>query len=336
MPVKRKLLYVIVILGGMLTSAAQSVIEPYRQITVSKEKGAAFQTIQEAVNATRDLGPGYVLIHIRNGVYREKVSIPGWKTKVILRGESREGTVIVNSDFSGKKDSITGQERTTFNSYTLLVEGNDFTAENLTVKNASCGEGQAVALHVEGDRAVFRNCRILGCQDTVYAAAEGSRQYYENCYVEGTTDFIFGEATAVFSKCTIKSLRNSYITAAATPEGKDFGFVFLHCRLVAAEGVSGVFLGRPWRPYAKTVFISCNLGGHIVPEGWDPWKGDRMFPEKEKTAFYAEYDNTGPGADTGKRVPWAKQLTRKQYRSYTLRHILMGKEKENPWYKRSL
>src|ERR1044072_1384476 len=161
----------------------------------------------------------------------------------------------------------------TFNSYTVLVQGNDFYADNLTIQNTAGRVGQAVALHVEGDRATIKNCRLLGNQDTLYLATESSRQYYQDCYIEGTTDFIFGEATVVFQNCTIKSLINSYITAAATRPNQQFGFVFFNCKLIADTSATKVYLGRPWRPFAKTVFINCELGSHIVPEGWNPWKG---------------------------------------------------------------
>ncbi len=332
----KKLLFLLLLSLSFVRTSGQEVVKPYREIVVSKDETSDFKTIQEAINATRDLGPGFVLITIKKGVYNEKLVVPSWKTKIILKGEDRDETIIVNNDFSGKINPATGAKFSTFNSFTLLVEGNDFMAENLTVKNASCGEGQAVALHVEGDRAVFRNCNIVGCQDTVYAATEGSKQYYDGCYIEGTTDFIFGEATAVFNNCTIKSIRDSYITAAATPEHQDFGFVFMKCRLVAGEDVTKVFLGRPWRPYAQTVFISCNLGPHIVAEGWNPWKGDKMFPEKEKTAFYAEYENTGEGAEISGRVSWSHQLSKQDVKKYTLQNMLKSNGKEQLWYNRGL
>jgi pectinesterase len=190
--------------------------------------------------------------------------------------------------------------------------------------------GQAVALHVEADRVVIRNCKLLGNQDTLYATKEGSRQLYDACYIEGTTDFIFGEAIAVFHNCTIRSLTNSYVTAASTRATQEFGFVFMHCHLVAADSVSKVFLGRPWRPYAKTVFLYSDIGAHIVPEGWNPWKGDKMFPDKEKTAFYAEYQNTGDGSNTKNRVGWSTQLTDSEADRYTIANILYGTDGWEP------
>jgi pectinesterase len=302
---------------------------------VAKDGSGNYKTIQEAINATRDLGKVTVKIFIKKGVYHEKVIVPSWKTNISLIGESRDSTIITYEDFSGKPnpggtDAFGKDKFTTYTSYTVLVQGNDFSAENLTIQNTAWRVGQAVALHVEGDRAVIKNCKILGNQDTLYATKENSRQYYDNCYIEGTTDFIFGEAIAVFQNCTIKSLVNSYITAAATRHAQLFGYVFFDCKLIADTAAKKVYLGRPWRSYAKTVFIRCEIGSHIVPEGWDPWKGDAMFPDKEKTTFYAEYKNTGAGATVTGRVPWSKQLTDDEVRSYTIKNILGGNDNWNP------
>lgn len=306
-----------------------------KRLTVAQDGSGDFVTIQSAVNAVRDLGQWRVTIFIKKGIYQEKLVIPDWKIKISLIGEDKMQTIITNSDYSGKafpggKDAFGNEKFSTYTSHTLLIQGADCTLENLTVENGAGRVGQAVALHVEGDRCVVKNCRILGNQDTLYATREGSRQYYEDCLIEGTTDFIFGLATAVFQRCTIKSLANSYITAAATPQGRQFGFVFLNCKVIADTSVHKVYLGRPWRAYAKTVFINCVLGKHIVPEGWDPWKGDAMFKDKEKTAYYAEYGNTGAGASPVKRVSWSKQLTAKEAQLYKLSNILSGTDGWKP------
>jgi pectinesterase len=300
-------------------------------LTVAQDGSGNYKTIQEAINSVRDLAQRRVTIHIKKGVYHEKIVIPSWKTSISLVGESKDSTIITGNDFSGKpvpggKDIYGKDKFTTYTSYTVLVEGNDFIAENLTIQNTAGRVGQAVALHVEADRVSIRNCRITGNQDTLYAAKEGSRQYYQDCYIEGTTDFIFGEATAVFKNCIIKSLVNSYVTAAATTQRQPYGYVLIDCRLIADTAAQKVFLGRPWRPYAKTVFINCELGSHIVPEGWNPWKGDAMFPDKEKTTFYAEYGSKGPGASPKSRTAWSKQLSAKQARQYTIANILGGQD----------
>lgn len=293
---------------------------------VAQDGSGNYKTIQEAVNSVRDLGQQRVRIYVKKGIYKEKLVIPTWKTNISLIGESPESTIITGNDFSGKpvvngKDGFGLEKYSTYTSYTVLVQGNDVILENLTIENTAGRVGQAVALHVEGDRILVRNCRILGNQDTLYTAKEESRQYYENCYLEGTTDFIFGEATCVFQNCTIKSLTNSFITAAAQRQAQKFGYVFFDCKLIAAPEAQKVYLGRPWRPYAKTVFIRTEMGAHITAEGWHPWPGDKMFPSKEKTAFYAEYNSRGEGAKVKERVKWSKQLPRREVKNYTLGRI---------------
>ncbi|MEG2508931.1 MAG: pectinesterase family protein [Chryseobacterium sp.] len=289
--------------------------DPYITVTVAKDGSGQFTSIQKAITSIRDLGPGEALIKIKAGTYNEKIVIPSSKHKITLQGDSKENTIISNDDYSGKLDAL-NEKMTTFNSYTLLV------MSDITIQNSWCNNGQAVALHVEGDRFSIKDSKILGCQDTVYTGGNHSRQYYQNCFIEGTTDFIFGSATVVFKNCTIKSLANSYITAASTDQTKEFGYVFFDCRLIAKENIKKVFLGRPWRPYAKTVFINTEMGNHILPEGWNPWKGDKMFPDKDKTAYYAEFASKGEGGKTENRVSWSHQLTKKQAKKYTIKNIL--------------
>lgn len=294
-----------------------------KNLIVAQDGSGNYTTIQEAVNAMRDFSQERVTIYIKKGIYKEKLIIPSWKTNISLVGESRDSTIITNDDFSGKplphgKDTATGRDKySTFNSYTVQVKGNDFRASNLTIQNTAGRVGQAVALHAEGDRCVIENCRLLGNQDTLYVGIDSSRQYYKDCYIEGTTDFIFGPATVVFQHCTIKSLMNSFITAASTIQRQSFGFVFFDCSLVADTAAKKVLLGRPWRPYARTVYINTNMGEHIAAAGWDNWRN----AENEKTAYYAEYRSKGPGANSSGRVSWSHQLTKKEAKQYTLPNI---------------
>jgi pectinesterase len=195
----------------------------------------------------------------------------------------------------------------TFRTYTLKIEGNDITLKNLTIENNSARLGQAVALHTEGDRLTFINCRFVGHQDTVYTGMPYTRLFFKDCYICGTTDFIFGASVAWFENCTIESLVNSYVTAASTPQDQAFGYVFNNCRLIAAEGVDKVYLGRPWRDYGYTLFMNCELGKHILPQGWHHWEKQR-----EQTARYLEYNNRGEGAQPQSRVAWSRQLTKKE------------------------
>lgn len=279
--------------------------------TVAKDGSGEFENIQDAIDAMRVYPLAPITLYIKNGVYNEKVNLPAGNTDVTFIGENADSTIIVFNDYSGKGNI------NTFTSYTAKISGNRFTAINITFENNAGRVGQAVALYVDADKALFLNCRFVGNQDTIFTGGEASRQFFKNCYVEGTTDFIFGPATAVFEDCTIKGKSNSYITAASTTEGKSFGYVFLNCTILADADVNKLYLGRPWRAHAKTVFIKCNLPTAIVAAAWDNWRN----PENEKTTFYAEYKNTGPGAHISGRVAWSRQLTNKEAARYSLENI---------------
>lgn len=291
----------------------KKIIDKYDYV-VAKDGSGDFTTIQAAIDASKAFPYQRIKIFIKNGVYHEKVLVPSCNTKLSLIGESEDSTIITYNDYF---DKIARGRNSTFYTATLRIEANDFHAENLTIENSAGPVGQALALAVEGDRCSFRKCRLLGNQDTLYVAGENARQYFTDCYIEGTTDFIFGEATALFTNSIIKAKANSFLTAASTPQNARYGFVFKECKLVAAPGVDKVYLGRPWRKYAKTVFINCDMGSFILPPGWDNWRD----PENEKTVFYAEYKSTGAGAAPGKRVIWSSQLTKKEAAQYTLENI---------------
>ncbi len=325
----RKLTLLIIFFFASIGLFAQTTTYP-THFTVAQDGSGNFKTIQEAINAVRDLSQQQVTIFIKNGIYHEKLVIPSWKTKISLVGEDKEHTIITNNDYSGKanpggKDAFGKDKFTTYTSYTVLVQGNDFVSENLTIENTAGRVGQAVALHIEGDRCIIKNCNLLGNQDTLYAATENSRQYYTDCFIQGTTDFIFGEAIAVFNRCVIKSLTNSYITAPSTTPRQQFGYVFFDCKLIADSSAKKVYLGRPWRPYARSVYIHTEMGAQITPAGWDNWRN----PDNEKTAFFAEYASTGPGANTKNRAAWSHQLTSKELKAYTITNILSGKDDWN-------
>lgn len=285
------------------------------EITVAKDGTGDFESIQVAIDAAKSFPDKRIIIFIKSGVYEEKVKVHAWNSNLSLIGEQAANTIIRWDDHFKKMER---GRNSTFHTPTLLVQGDNFRAENLTIENTAGEVGQAIAVAVEADRCVFTNCRMIGYQDTLYADGANSRQHYKNCYIEGTTDFIFGGATALFENCTIHSKSNSYITAASTPEGRPFGFVFLKCELTATDEVTKVYLGRPWRDYAKTVFIACEMGSHILPEGWHNWNS----PEKEQTVFYAEYGNGGPGADTSKRVSWSSVLSKKAAKNYHAEEVL--------------
>jgi len=298
---------------------------PEYDFTVAKDGSGNFKTVQEAVTACRDFAERDFRIFVKAGVYEEKLVIPSWKRRITIIGENVDSTIITWNDYSGKTDR-NGNTLNTFTSYTCLVAGNDIVVENLTFVNASGRVGQAVALHVEGDRCIFRNCRLIGDQDTLFASGEQSRQYFDECHIEGTTDFIFGASTAVFRKCTILCKKDSYITAASTSARREYGFVFLDCRILADTGVARVYLGRPWRLYAHTAFVRCGMGAHILPAGWHNWNK----PEAEKTARYSEYRSSGPGANPPARVSWSRQLSDREAAALIPENILKGFDDWDP------
>lgn len=311
-----KLLNFKLLLVLALISLSPGVFAQYAiEMTVSQDGSGNFTSIQKAIDSCKAFPDKRIIIFVKNGIYNEKIRVPSWNTQLSIIGESVEKTIISYNDFFSKM----GRGRnSTFYTYTLLVEADDFIMENITVENTSGPVGQAVALHVEGDRCVFRNCRITGNQDTLYAAGKFSRQYFRNCYIEGTTDFIFGEATALFENCTIHCKKDSYITAASTTEGKPFGFVFLDCKLTADDGVTKVYLGRPWRTHANVAFLNCEMGSFISPEGWHNWSDN----EDIKQVKFTEYNNYGVGADVQQRVAWSKKMNKKESSKYNRENIL--------------
>jgi len=284
---------------------------------VAQDGSGDFTTVQEAFNAVPDFRKKETVIFIKNGSYKEKLVLPASKNLVTLVGEDVKKTILTYDDFAQKKNRF-GEEVGTTGSSSFFIFGSDFTAENITFENAAGPVGQGVAVRVEGDRVFFKNCRFLGNQDTLYTYGEKSRQYYQNCYIEGTVDFVFGWSTAFFEDCEIFCKNNGYVTAASTPEGAKYGYVFKNCTITGNAPENSFYLGRPWRPHAKTVFIQCKLGKQIKPEGWHNWNK----PEAEKLTYYAEYKSTGPGANPQKRVKWAKQLTDEEAKEFTLEKVL--------------
>lgn len=297
----------------VLTAAAQQKYD----FVVAPDGSGEFKTVQEAIDAVPDFRKKRTFIFIKNGTYKEKLTLPASKTLVTLVGEDAKKTILTYDDYAQKKNRF-GEEVGTTGSASFYIFGSDFTAENITFQNSAGPVGQAVAVRIEGDRVYFKNCRFLGNQDTLYTYGEKSRQYYQNCYIEGTVDFIFGWSTAYFDNCTIFCKQNGYITAAATLPETKYGYVFRNCTITGSAPEHSFYLGRPWRPYAKTVFLNCQLGKQIKPEGWHNW--DK--PEAEKTTFYAEYNSTGPGANPKARVKWARQLTDTEAQEFTPETVL--------------
>ena len=296
-------LALLAVLYGLLTVVVDG--QPSKPIVVAADGSGDFTKIQQAVDRVPENNTRPIVIQIKPGVYQEQVRVSSGKRFVTFRGEDARKTVITYR-LSAQQ---AGSTRLAF---TVLVKANDFRAENVTFENSYGTGSQAVALFVDAERATFENCRFLGWQDTLFV--NGGRHFFKDCYIEGHVDYIFGTASAVFENCTIHSKGAGYVTAHyRTSNEENTGFVFVRCRLTGQDTGAGVYLGRPWRPYARVVFIDAWLDSHIKPEGWDNWRD----PARENTAWFAEYNSKGPGAKPDARVAWSRQLTADQAAAFS-------------------
>ena len=287
-------------------------------VVVAQDGSGDFKTVQQAVDHAPPYGNKRLVIEIRPGTYKERVTVPQDRPRVTFLGSDAATTVIT---FGIGASQVGG----TFFSSTVDIEGAQFEAANITFENSYGVGTQAVAVSVHSDKAVFKKCRFIGWQDTLYAAS--GRQFYKDCFIEGHVDFIFGNAAAVFENCEIHSRGKGYVTAQSriTPDGAT-GYVFYRCRLTDEHEQNTVFLGRPWRPYARVVYLNCWLGEHIRPEGWNNW--DK--PQDEKTAYFGEYKSTGPGADKNRRAPWAHELSGSEAAAFLPDAFLKGSDNWHP------
>ena len=314
----KRLFTLLAVLFSLISLIAANKYDNPDTIVVARDGTGEFRTIDEAIEVCRAFMEYQKVIYVKNGVYKEKLIVPSWLTNITICGEDRDKTIITYDDHANLRLEGTERKMGTFRTYTLKIEGTNITIKNITIENNAAKLGQAVCIHTEGDNLTFENCRILGNQDTIYTGTPGTHCYFHNCYIEGTTDFVFGPSTAWFENCELHSKANSYITAASTPQGQKYGYIFNHCRLTAEPGVDKVYLGRPWRPYAHTLFMNCKMGSHICPLGWDNWRNK----ENEKTTRYEEYNNSGAGAPGKQRATWSRQLTKKEVASVTIKNVL--------------
>lgn len=290
-----------------------------RKVIVAKDGTGNYTTVQAAFDAIPSGNTKPVTIFIKKGIYKERLILDTRKDLIKLVGEDKLNTILTYDNHAGKK-LANGDTINTWTSASFFIYANDFYAENLTFENnAGFTAGQAVAVFANGDRLFFNNCRFVGFQDVLFCSGAGTKQYYKDCYIEGSTDFIFGPATAVFQNCHIHSRKNSHVTAASTPREVPFGFVFFDCKLTADPEFKKVSLGRPWQPHASVTYIRCEIGDHILPEGWNNWKN----PANEATVRYAEYKNIGPGAQPTARPSWIKQLSDEEVKKFTLSNIFL-------------
>ena len=328
----RKLICVALALIAVLSTQAKDKYDNPDTIVVSRDGTGQFRNISEAIEVCRAFMEYHKVIYVKKGTYKEKLIVSQWLTNIEICGEDRDKTIItwddhanIQADISPLTSHRSPQKIGTFRTYTLKIQGSCITLKNITIENNSARLGQAVALHTEGDRLTFINCRFLGHQDTIYTGNAKTRLYFQDCYIEGTTDFIFGPSTAWFENCDIFCKADSYITAASTPQDVPYGYIFNNCRITTDEKVSKVYLGRPWRDYGYTLFMNCELPRQIRPEGWHQWR-----PEAVKTARYMEYNNRGEGAATDKRVAWSRQLTKKEAQKITKETVFNIDDSWNP------
>lgn len=310
-------------------------------ITVAKDNSGDFNSIQQAVDSIPAGTPE--TIYIKKGIYKERVEVR--KNNISFVGESTDDTVITESYYA-RMIMPDGSKRGTFRSYTFFVYADNFTASNLTFENAAgFGDefGQAIAVYAEGNNITFRNCKILGHQDTLFTGPlpmkekqpggftgptiDGIRrvvhQLYEDCYIAGEIDFIFGSATAYFKNCTLFALNrnqeiNAFYTAPSTYEGQAFGYVFESCTFTGNCPPKSVALSRPWRIHAKTVLLNCSYSNQIIDEGFTDWNK----PESHETVYYAEYNGHGEGYKPEKRAAYVHQLNESEAALYTLENVM--------------
>jgi pectinesterase len=277
---------------------------------VAQDGSSKYSSINEAIYNSMlphfSYSPIYILV--KKGTYREKIEIPEWLTGLVIVGEDRDQTIIINDDHQGKSTAFSQQlpmkTIMTFTSWTLRVSAARTQLHNLTIVNDSGRRGQALALHIEANEVLVKNCKLLGNQDTLYATGEQNEILVVDTYIEGTTDYIFGSAQLFLDNCQLHCLTGSFITAASTPPGREFGFAIFNTKITKGDDVKSALLGRPWRQFAKTVFIDCDLNDCINPVGWNSWgkPADQLA-----TVLYAEYNSTG--TDISQRLPWTRQLS---------------------------
>ncbi|XP_058083084.1 pectinesterase-like [Magnolia sinica] len=315
---------------GLLSSPLDSLTP---DVVVAKDGSGKFKTINEAVATIPKKSPNPFIIHIKEGVYAEQVTIDKSLMNVVMIGDGPTKTKI-----TGKANFIDGTP--TFKTSTVAVIGEGFMAKGIGFENsAGAAKHQAVALRVQSDRAVFFNCQMDGYQDTLYVHTH--RQFYRECTISGTIDFIFGNAAVVFQNCKIivrKPMDNqqNIITAQGRKDRREpTGIIIHNCNIVADPELFPVrnklktYLGRPWKLYSRTFFIQSDIGDLVQPVGWLPWEGDFAL----NSCFYAEYGNRGAGSDTSQRAKWKgiKGLTPERAEKFTVARFIQG----NLWLKKS-
>lgn len=311
-------------------------------LRVNPEENTSYPTVAAALSASADIfkeTKTAITIEVAPGIYYERLEV--YTPNITITGTGSDASeTILTYNACANAINADGEKNGTFRTASLFIDADNVTLKNLTVENSSGhgpDVGQALALYADGDRLYFENCRFLGHQDTIFTAPlppsvivpngfRGPKEFaprrnqahiYKDCYIAGDVDFIFGGAAAYFENCEIYSEYRDkkvcgYTTAASTPEGRKYGYVFNKCRFTSKCPKDSVYLGRPWRDFAKTVIVNSYLGEHICQEGWHDWKKTQAH----ETTFYAEYNNFGPGADTEKRADFSHILDKETAADY--------------------
>jgi pectinesterase len=292
---------------------------------VATDGSGQYTSLQEAISTApmrTDPAATPWVIFVKAGTYTERIYVQRERGNIRVVGEDRDKTIVtynLNANMPGPDGKPIG----TFRTPTVQIDGDGMIWENITFANHAGPVGQALALRADGDRLTFRNCKFLGWQDTILT--NRGRHYFVDCYIEGHVDFIFGAATAYFERCQIHALKDGYLTAASTPKDQAYGYVFADCKITGADGAR-TYLGRPWREFAKTVFLRTEMAAVVRAEGWHNWNK----PNAEQTTVYAEFGSTGPGANDAARVKWAKPLTAHAAERLTPQQVLAGDDHWDP------
>lgn len=312
----------IVALLAAVTACAQDVhVRVSRDSMGTTASTNDFPTIQMALDHAPQPGKsGRLYLHIAPGIYRERVIVTQNRPRTTMLGMgAAPGDVVITASQNAKTAGGT------FFSSTVEIYGSEFEADNVTFENTAGNAGQAVAITVRSDRSVFKHCRFLGDQDTLFA--DFGRQYYVSSYIEGGVDFIFGNATAVFDDSEIHVIRPGYITAQSrTSPDQTTGYVFSNARITAADlSGSDFYLGRPWRRFSRVVFLSSEMPSSLSPQGWSPWTKRGSIQD----TFYGERGSTGPGARVQSRLEGSYQLSAEQAVAFEPKHFLAGSDNWN-------
>ena len=308
-----RVLTVLLFVGSFAAVRAQDVhvkVDPKGSGSIASTTD--FITVQQALDHAPQAPHGRIFISIVPGVYHERINVTRLRPRVTLIGLGKTAAdVVITNSLNAK---VAGG---TYFTETAQINADDFEADNITFENTAGATGQAVAATVRSDRAVFKRCRFLGDQDTLFA--DFGRQYYVDSYIAGGTDFIFGNAAAVFESSELHQIRNGFLTAQSrTGPDEPTGYVIDHSKVTGAG--MPFHLGRPWRLYSRVVVMNSELPADLDPAGWSVW-GKNDGPPK---AFYAEFNNSGPGARPKDRVSWSHQLSAKDAEAFTAKNFLRG------------